>query len=57
MEKKQKNLGRRRRRRRRRRRQSEMPKYKEMHIFSKVGMSEISRNINLAEIKAPAGAT
>ena len=33
------------------------PKYKEMHIFSKMGMSEISRNVNLAEIKAPAGAT
>ena len=34
-----------------------MPKYKEMHTFSKLGMSEISRNVNLAEIKAPAGAT
>ena len=34
-----------------------MPKYEEMHTFSKMGMSEISRNVNLAEIKAPAGAT
>ena len=34
-----------------------MPKYKEVHTFSKMGMSEISRNVNLAEIKAPAGAT
>ena len=34
-----------------------MTKYKEMHTFSKIGMSEISRNVNLAEIKAPAGAT
>ena len=34
-----------------------MPKYKEMHTFSKMGMSEISRNVNLSEIKAPAGAT
>ena len=34
-----------------------MPKYKEMHTFSKIGMSENSRNVNLAEIKAPAGAT
>ena len=33
------------------------PKYEEMHTFSKMGMSEISRNVNLAEIKAPAGAT
>ena len=32
-------------------------KYEEMHTFSKIGMSEISRNVNLAEIKAPAGAT
>ena len=37
--------------------QSEMPKYKEIHTFSKIGMSENSRNVNLAEIKAPAGAT
>ena len=34
-----------------------MSKYEEMHTFSKLGMSEISRNVNLAEIKAPAGAT
>ena len=34
-----------------------MPKYEEMHTFSKMGMSEISRNVNLAEIKAPAGAS
>ena len=34
-----------------------MPKYKEMHTFSKMGMSEISRNVNLSEIKAPAGAS
>ena len=34
-----------------------MTKYKEMHTFSKMGMSEISRNVNLAEIKAPAGAS
>ena len=33
------------------------PKYKEMHTFSKMGMSEISRNVYLSEIKAPAGAT
>ena len=34
-----------------------MPKYKEMHTFSKMGMSEISRNVSFAEIKAPAGAS
>ena len=34
-----------------------MPKYEEMHTFSQTGMSEISRNVNLSEIKAPAGAT
>ena len=34
-----------------------MSKYKEMHTFSKMGMSEISRNVNLSEIKAPAGAS
>ena len=34
-----------------------MPKYEEMHTFSKMGMSEISRNVNLSETKAPAGAT
>ena len=34
-----------------------IPKYKEMHTFSKIGMSEISRNICFSEIKAPAGAT
>ena len=34
-----------------------MSKYKEMHTFAKMGMSEISRNVNLAEIKAPAGAS
>ena len=34
-----------------------MPKYEEMHTFSKLGMSEISRNDNLSEIKAPAGAS
>ena len=34
-----------------------MPKYKEMHTFSKMGMSKISRNVHLSEIKAPAGAT
>ena len=34
-----------------------MPKYEEMHTFSKMGMSEISRNVNLAEIIAPAGAS
>ena len=34
-----------------------MSKYMEMHTFSKMGMSEISRNVNLSEIKAPAGAT
>ena len=32
-----------------------MPKYKEMHTFSKMGMSEISRNVYLSEVKAPAG--
>ena len=32
-------------------------KYKEMHTFAKQGMSEISRNVKLSEIKAPAGAT
>ena len=31
--------------------------YDEMYTFSKMGMSEISRHVNLAEIKAPAGAT
>ena len=34
-----------------------MPKYREMHTFFKIGMSEISRNVNLTEIKAPAGAS
>ena len=34
-----------------------LSKYKEMHTFSKMGMSEISRNVNLSEIKAPAGAS
>ena len=34
-----------------------MLKYEEMYIFSRMGMSEISRNVNLAEIKAPAGAS
>ena len=34
-----------------------MPKYKEMHTFSKMGMSEISRNVSFSEIKAPAGAS
>ena len=34
-----------------------MPKSRKMHTFSKMGMSEISRNVNLAEIKAPAGAS
>ena len=34
-----------------------MPKYEEMHIFPKMGMSEICRNVNLVEVKAPAGAT
>ena len=34
-----------------------MPKYRKMETFSKMGMSEISRNVNLAEIKAPAGAS
>ena len=31
------------------------PKYEEMQTFSKMGMFEIPRNVNLAEIKAPAG--
>ena len=35
----------------------QMTKYKEIHTFSKMGMSENSRNVNLAEIKAPAGAS
>ena len=34
-----------------------MQKYEEMHTFSKMGMSEISRNVRISEIKAPAGAT
>ena len=34
-----------------------MPKYKEMQTFSKMDMSEISRNVYLSEIKAPAGAS
>ena len=34
-----------------------MSEYKEMHTFSKMGMSEISRNVSFSEIKAPAGAT
>ena len=33
-----------------------MSKYREMHTFSKMDMSEISRNVYFAEIKAPAGA-
>ena len=32
-----------------------MPKYKKMHTFSKMGMSQISRNVNLSEIKNPCG--
>ena len=32
-------------------------KYTEIHTFSELGMSEISRNVNLSEIKAPAGAS
>ena len=35
----------------------EMPKYKAMHIFSKMDMSAISRNVYFSEIKAPAGAS
>ena len=34
-----------------------MSKEKEIHTFSKMGISEISRNVNLSEIKAPAGAS
>ena len=34
-----------------------MPKYEEMHTFSKMGMSQISRNVYFSEIKAPAGAS
>ena len=34
-----------------------MPNFEEMHTFSKIGMSEISRTINLSEIKAPVGAS
>ena len=34
-----------------------MPKYMKMQTFSKMGMSEISRNVYLSEIKAPAGAS
>ena len=34
-----------------------MPKYKEMQMFSKMGMSGIWRNVNWSEIKAPAGAS
>ena len=34
-----------------------MPKYEEMHTFSKMGMSEISRNVSFSEIKAPSGGT
>ena len=34
-----------------------MSKYEEMQTFSQMGMSEVSRNVNLSEIKAPAGAT
>ena len=34
-----------------------MHKYKEIHTFSKMGMSEISRNVSLSEIKALAGAS
>ena len=34
-----------------------MPKYRKIDTFSKMGMSEISRNVNLAEIKGPAGAS
>ena len=32
-----------------------IPKYQEMCAFSKMGICEISRNVNLSEIKAPAG--
>ena len=34
-----------------------MSKYEEMNTFSKMGMSEISGNISLTEIKVPAGAS
>ena len=34
-----------------------IPKYEEMHTFSKMGMSEIYRNVNVSEIKAPVGAS
>ena len=35
----------------------EMPTYAEMQTFSKMGVSEISRNAFFSEIKAPAGAS
>ena len=34
-----------------------MPKYEEMHTFSNMGMSQISRTVNLSEIKTLAGAS
>ena len=34
-----------------------MSKYREMHTLSKMGMSQISRNVYFSEIKAPAGAS
>ena len=37
--------------------ESSWAKYEEMYTFSKMDMSEISRNVNLSEIKAPAGAS
>ena len=34
-----------------------MPKYEEMNTFSKMGMSQNSRNVYFSKIKAPAGAS
>ena len=34
-----------------------MSKYEEIHTFSKMDMSQISRNVYFSEIKAPAGAS
>ena len=46
-----------RRRRRRRRRHLENAEILGNACFSKMGIAEISRNVNLSEIKAPAGAS
>ena len=34
-----------------------MQKYTEIYIVSKMGMSEMSRNVDVSDMKAPAGAS